>query len=125
MNKTYSKLLCRTVFLSTILMAGSASAGDNIGPMPVRLGQADTFAILSQSGIPDVYRSALAGAQPCTVNDATFLTAAVGDMGYADDAAAGTLNQANATQLTLEGDAQAQNISWQVAGATTLATYAF
>ena len=205
MNKTYSKMLCRTALLSTIFMAGSASAG-GIGPMPVNLGQADTFANLSQSGITDVYRSAIVGdvgtspisgaalllsceevsgdiytvdadgPQPCAVNDATFLTAAVGDMGYAyDDAAgrvspdfielgageiggltlapglynwstdlvistdvtisgskddvwilqvAGTLDQADATQVTLEGGAQAKNIFWQVAGATTLGTNA-
>jgi hypothetical protein len=205
MNKTYSKILCRTVLLSSILMAASASAG-GIGPMPVSLGQADTFAILSQTGITDVYRSAVvgdvgtspitgaallltceevsgniytvdaAGPQPCSVPDATFLTAAVGDMGYAyDDAAgrtspdflelgageiggltlapglynwstnlmlssditisggpddvwilqvAGNLNQANATRVTLAGGAQAKNIFWQVAGATTLGTNA-
>jgi hypothetical protein len=205
MNKAYSKILCGTLLLSSILLAGSASAG-GIGPMPVSLGQADTFAILSQTGITNVYRSTVvgdvgtspitgaailltceevtgdiyavdeAGPQPCSVMDPTFLTAAVGDMGYAyDDAAgrtspdflelgageiggltlapglytwssnlmissdvtisggpddvwifqvAGTLNQAPSTQVTLEGGAQAQNIFWQVAGATTLGTNA-
>ncbi len=141
MHKTYSKMLCRTALLSTIFMAGSASAG-GIGPMPVNLGQADTSVLLSQSGITDVYRSAIvgdvgtspitgaillltcgevsgniytvdtAGPQPCALNDATFLTEAVGDMGYAYDDAEGTLNQS-------------KNISWQVAGATTLRTCAF
>lgn len=204
MTKKYSKMLFQTVLLSSIFMAGSASAG--IGPMPVNLGQAGTFAILSQTGITNVYRSAIvgdvgtspitgaallltcgevsgniytvdaAGPLPCATTDATFLTSAVGDMGFAyDDAAgrpdpdfselgageiggltltpglykwttdllistdvtlsggpddvwilqvAGTLNQANATRVTLAGGALAKNIFWQVAGATTLGTNA-
>jgi hypothetical protein len=80
---------------------------------PVNLGTAGTFAILSESGITDVYASAIvgdvgtspitgaallltcgevtgkiyvvdaAGPLPCAINDATTLTAAVGDMGTA------------------------------------------
>jgi hypothetical protein len=80
------------------------------GPAPVTLGTAGEFAILSKSGITDVYASAVtgnvgtspitgaallltcgevtgkivvvdaAGPLPCAVNDATSLTAAVGDM---------------------------------------------
>ena len=80
---------------------------------PVNLGTAGTFAILSKTGITDVYASAIvgnvgtspitgaallltcgevtgkiyvvdaAGPLPCAVNDATKLTAAVGDMGTA------------------------------------------
>jgi hypothetical protein len=80
---------------------------------PVNLGTAGTFAILSKTGITDVYKSAIvgdvgtspitgaallltcgevvgkifvvdaAGPLPCAVNDATTLTAAVGDMGAA------------------------------------------
>jgi len=38
--------------------------------------------------------------------------------------AAGTLNQANATRVTLAGGALAKNIFWQVAGAVTLGTNA-
>jgi len=117
MTKKYSKMLFQTVLLSSIFMAGSASAG--IGPMPVSLGQAGTFAILSQTGITNVYRSAIvgdvgtspitgaallltcgevsgniytvdaAGPLPCATTDATFLTSAVGDMGFAYDDAAG------------------------------------
>ena len=37
---------------------------------------------------------------------------------------AGTLNQANATHVTLAGGALAKNIFWQVAGAVTLGTTA-
>ena len=33
----------------------------NIGPAPVSLGTAGTFAILSKSGITDVYKSAITG----------------------------------------------------------------
>jgi hypothetical protein len=110
------------------------------------------------------------------VTDASFLTLAVGDMGFAyDDAAgrqspditelgagqiggltlapglykwstglliskdvtlsggpndvwifqvAGTLNQANATRVTLTNGALAKNVFWQVAGAVTLGTTA-
>jgi hypothetical protein len=36
---------------------------------------------------------------------------------------AGTLNTSSATKVILEGGAQAKNIFWQVAGATTLGTY--
>jgi hypothetical protein len=36
---------------------------------------------------------------------------------------AGTLNISSATTVILEGGAQAKNIFWQVAGATTLGTY--
>jgi hypothetical protein len=92
--------------------SGSASAsltGTGIGPAPVRLGTAGSFAILSKTGITDVYASAVTGdvgtspitgaalllscgevtgkiyvvdasGPPCAVNDATSLTAAVGDM---------------------------------------------
>ena len=80
---------------------------------PVNLGSAGTFTILSKSGITDVYRSAIvgdvgtspitgaamlltcdevtgkifvvdaAGPLPCAINDATTLTAAIGDMNTA------------------------------------------
>ncbi len=89
--------------------ASHSSAQLGIGPAPVGLGTAGTFAILSKSGITDVYASAVNGnvgtspitgaalllsctevtgrifvvdaaGPPCATNDATFLTAAVGDM---------------------------------------------
>jgi hypothetical protein len=88
------------------------------GQQSVNLGTAGTFAILSKTGVTDVYASAItgdvgtspitgaamlltcgevsgkifvvdaAGPLPCAVNDATTLTAAVGDMqtGYLDAA---------------------------------------
>ena len=91
---------------------GSASHSEaqlGIGPAPVRLGSAGTFAILSKTGITDVYASAVTGdvgtspitgaalllsctevtgrifvvdaAGPaCAINDATTLTASVLDM---------------------------------------------
>ena len=187
----------------------TAGAGTNLmgsGPAPVSLGSAGRFTILSQSGITDVYASAItgnvgtspitgaalllscgevtgtiftvdaAGPLPCAVNDATGLTAAVLDMGTAyDDASgrvspnftelgagevggltlvpglykwgtgllistdvtlsgcpndvwifqvAGTLNQANATRVTLAGGALPKNIFWVVAGAVTIGTTA-
>ena len=37
---------------------------------------------------------------------------------------AGTLNQANATRVTLAGGARPQNIFWQVAGSATIGTTA-
>jgi len=204
-SRKYSKKLILGALLS-ILVAGSASAGSGNGPKPVNLGDAGNFAILSQSGITDVYRSAIvgdvgtspitgaailltcgevsgtiftvdmAGPLPCSINDATYLTTVVGDMGFAyNDAAgrlspdftelgageiggltltpglykwttglmistdvtlsggpddvwifqvAGTMNQANSTRVTLAKGAQAKNIFWQVAGATTIGTNA-
>ena len=203
--KISSKKLVLGALLS-IFVAASANAETGNGPKPVRLGEASSFAILSQSGITDVYRSAIvgdvgtspitgaallltcgevsgkiytvdvAGPLPCSLNDATFLTTAVGDMGtaYLDAAGrlspdftelgageiggktltpglykwttglmittdvtlsggpndvwvfqvAGTLNQANSTRVTLANGAQAKNIFWQVAGATTIGTNA-
>lgn len=205
MNKIYSKKLVIALLLG-ICVTGAASANAGDGPMPVNLGTAGTFAILSQTGITDVYRSAIvgdvgtspitgaallltcgevsgnvytvdaAGPLPCAVTADTLLTVAVGDMGFAyNDAAgrlspdftelgageiggltlvpglykwssnllistdvtlsggpddvwilqvAGNMNQANATRVTLAGGAQAKNIIWQVAGATTLGTNA-
>ncbi len=194
-----------------LLSAGLCLATANIaaaqqGPAHVELGSAGTFAILSQSGITDVFASAIlgnvgtspitgaalllqcgevsgnvytvdaAGPLPCAVTDPTFLTSAVRDMGFAyDDAAgrvapdfvelgageiggrtlapglykwssgvsintdvtlsgtvndvwifqvAGTLNQANATRVTLTGGARSRNVFWQVAGAVTIGTTA-
>ena len=119
--KGHSKKLLLAALLG-IFMTGAASADAGVGPAPVSLGAADTFAILSQSGITDVYRSAIvgdvgtspitgaallltcgevsgkiytvdaAGPLPCAVTDATFLTLAVGDMGFAYDDAAGRLS---------------------------------
>jgi len=89
--------------------ASHSSAKLGIGPAPVRLGTAGTFAILSKTGITDVYASAVNGdvgtspitgaalllscgevtgrifvvdaaGPPCAINDATTLTAAVLDM---------------------------------------------
>jgi hypothetical protein len=90
--------------------ASQASRTRGKGPAPVTLGTAGDFVILSKSGITDVYASAVtgnvgtspitgaallltcgevtgkvvvvdaAGPLPCAVNDATSLTAAVGNM---------------------------------------------
>ena len=107
--------------LLLLVAGGSASASSNrgLGPVPVNLGAAGSFAVLSQSGITDVYASAIvgdvgtspitgaallrtcgevsgklytvdaAGPLPCAVNDAAFLSSAVLDMGFAYDDAAG------------------------------------
>ena len=91
------------------------------GPVPISLGKAKGFAVLSQSGITNVFQSAIvgdvgtspitgaallltcgevsgnvytvdaAGPLPCAIADATLLTLAVGDMGFAYDDAAGRL----------------------------------
>jgi len=120
-SKGNSKKLVLAALLG-IFATGGASADAGIGPMPVSLGMADTFAILSQSGITDVYRSAIvgdvgtspitgaallltcgevtgniytvdaAGPLPCAVTAASFLTSAVGDMGFAYDDAAGRIS---------------------------------
>ena len=201
----------RRKYLSTCLLATAtllvgASPAWAASLAPVNLGTAGTFAILSKTGVTDVYASAItgnvgtspitgaallltcgevagkiyvvdaAGPLPCAVNDATFLTSAVGAMetAYLDAAGrtspdftelgageiggltlapglykwgtgvlvstdvtlsggpndvwifqvAGTLNQANATRVTLAGGALAKNIFWQVAGAVTIGTTA-
>ena len=185
---------------------GSATSSQlGIGPAPVNLRSAGTFAILSKTGITDVYASAVNGdvgtspitgaalllscsevtgrifvvdaAGPaCATNDATTLTAAVLDMetAYLDAEGrvspdhtelgageiggltltpglykwgtsllisndvtlaggpndvwifqvAGTMDQANATRVTLTGGALAKNIYWQVAGAVSIGTTA-
>ena len=200
------KALTYSMALLLVVGASASVSAGGIGPAPVDLGTAGTFAILSKTGITDVYASAVkgnvgtspitgaallltcgevrgqvftvdaAGPLPCAVNDATLLTAAVGDMEFAyNDAAgrvspnftelgageiggltlsaglykwgtgvlittdvtlsggpndvwifqvAGTLNQANATRVTLAGGALAKNIFWQVAGAVTIGTTA-
>ena len=113
--KTHSNKLFMAALLG-IFAAGVANAD---GPAPVDLGDAGGFAILSQTGITNVYRSKIvgdvgtspitgaalllkckeitgdvytvdaAGPLPCSTTDATFLTSATGDMGFAYDDAAG------------------------------------
>ena len=189
-----------------LVVCGSAYAEGGSYRSPVSLASAGNFTILSKTGITDVYASPIvgnvgtspitgaallltcgevtgkvyvvdaAGPLPCAINDATTLTLAVGDMGFAyDDAAgrvspdftelgageiggltlapglykwgtgllittdvtlaggpndvwifqvAGTLNQGNATRITLAGGALPKNIFWQVAGAVTIGTTA-
>lgn len=126
---TASALNLNTSYTATVSMAAENAGGtalDNpvvwsftTGPVastaqaPVSLGTAGTFAILSKTGITDVYASAItgnvgtspitgaallltcgevsgniyvvdaAGPLPCAIDDATTLTAAVGDMGTA------------------------------------------
>lgn len=119
-RKSHSKML----LLAAILGSGTVSAGaaEGNGPAPVSLGDAGAFAILSQSGITNVYESTIvgdvgtspitgaallltcgevsgkvytvdaAGPLPCAVPDATRLTSAVGDLGSAYDDAAGRLS---------------------------------
>ncbi|MCU1385155.1 MAG: hypothetical protein JWL71_3852 [Acidobacteria bacterium] len=203
---TWSMAVLLLVVCGSVTGRAASTDDTGSGPVPVSLGSAGRFAILSKTGITDVYASAIvgdvgtspitgaallltcgevsgrtftvdaAGPLPCAINDATFLTAAVGDMGFAyDDAAgrlypdvtelgageiggrtlqpglykwgtgvlittdvtfaggpndvwilqvAGTLNQGNATRVTLAGGAQAKNIFWQVAGGVTIGTTA-
>ncbi|TFB96143.1 ice-binding family protein [Cryobacterium sp. HLT2-28] len=102
-------------------IAGSASA-TGLPQAPVELGTAGTFAILSQTGVTDVYASAVNGnvgaspitgaailltcpevqtgtifsvdaaGPPCEVTAPSFLTTVVGDMGIAYGDAAGRVN---------------------------------
>ncbi|MBA6390745.1 DUF3494 domain-containing protein [Colwellia sp. BRX10-3] len=99
------------------LFAGNVFASE--GPSSVYLGSAGTFAVLSKTGITDVYRSAIvgnvgtspitgaalllscdevtgnvytvdaAGPLPCAINSPGLLGSAVGDMGFAYNDAAG------------------------------------
>ena len=114
-----NKPLIWSTALLMLIAGGSASGQSGLGPVPVNLGTAGTFAILSKSGITDVYASAIvgdvgtspitgaallltcgevsgklyvvdaAGPLPCATNDASFLDSAVLDMGFAYDDAAG------------------------------------
>ena len=106
---------------ASVLEARVSAAQLGVGPAPVRLGSSGTFAILSKSGITDVYASAVKGdvgtspitgaalllacdevtgrmfvvdaAGPaCAINDATTLTAAVSDMETAYNDAAGRVS---------------------------------
>ena len=111
------RLMWSTALL--VIVSGSASAQQGNGPPPVYLGTAGTFVILTKTGITDVYASAVtgdvgvspitgaallltcaevsgnvytvdaAGPLPCTVTNPSFLTRAVGDMGFAYNDAAG------------------------------------
>jgi hypothetical protein len=114
LKKNLNKLLLPLVIGG--LFAGNAMAA---GPTAVNLKSAGSFTILSQTGITDVYRSAIvgdvgtspitgaalllncnevtgaiytvdtAGPAPCAINSASYLELAVGDMGFAYDDAAG------------------------------------
>ena len=102
-----------------LVASGIGIAGDGVGPAPVNLGNASTFAILTKTGITDVYASSVvgdvgtspitgaalllscgevsgmvytvdaAGPLPCAVTNATLLTLAIGDMEFAYNDAAG------------------------------------
>jgi Ice-binding-like len=104
-----------------LVVCGSGIAGENtgIGPVPVYLGKAGDFAILTKTGITDVFASVVqgdvgtspitgaavlltcgevsgklytvdaAGPLPCAVTDPSLLTLAVGDMQLAYVDAAG------------------------------------
>ncbi len=107
-NRSFTPLKIISALLLTTFAAAHAIAA--APEAPVYLGAAGTFAILSKTGVTDVYASAItgnvgsspitgaailvtctevagviisvdaAGPLPCTVTNASFLTAAVGDM---------------------------------------------
>lgn len=112
-HKALLPLLISGLFAGNVLAAG---------PYPVYLGSTGSFAILSQTGITDVYRSAIvgdvgtspitgaallltcaevtgniytvdaAGPLPCSTNSPSLLSTAVGDMGFAYADAAGRMS---------------------------------
>ena len=100
--KGYSKKFLLAALLG-VFVIGAASADAGSGPAPVSLGTADTFAILSQSGITDVYRSAIVGdVGTSPITGAALLLACdevVGTM-YAVDAAGPACSVAAASLLT-------------------------
>ena len=109
-SKSFLKPSMRSMAALLAAVALGTSAFAFAGQPPVSLGAAGTFAILSKTGVTDVYASAItgdvgsspitgaailvtctevtgtivavdaAGPLPCTVNNASFLTLAVGDM---------------------------------------------
>ena len=110
LTKSPSKLRHRTLAITLAAVAFSTSSAAMAGLAPVDLGSAGTFAILTKTGVTNVYASAVtgnvgsspitgaailvtctevsgtifsvdaAGPLPCTVNSAPFLTLAVLDM---------------------------------------------
>jgi hypothetical protein len=108
-------------FGAMALCLTTASLAAAQGPVPVALGSAGTFALVSKTGVTDVYASAIvgnvgtspitgaallltcgevsgtiysvdaAGPGPCAVTDAVFLTQVVLDMQFAYDDAAGRI----------------------------------
>ena len=104
---------------AALCLTSATSAAAQQGPAPVHLGAAGTFAIVSKSGITDVYASSIvgnvgtspitgaallltcgevvgkiytvdaAGPVPCAITDPTSMTQVVGDMGFAYNDAAG------------------------------------
>lgn len=117
--KNHSKKILLPLLISGLL-AGNVFAGE--GPASVYLGSAGSFAVLSQTGVTDVYRSAIvgdvgtspitgaalllncdevtgniytvdaAGPLPCASTSPSLLGSAVGDMGFAYDDAAGRVS---------------------------------
>ena len=113
------------IAIISLLAVGTTGAAAAAPETPVNLGSAGNFTILSESGITDVFRTSVdgnvgtspitgaallltceevngiiytvdaAGPLPCSISDATRLTAAVGDMEAAyNDAAGRTLPDA-------------------------------
>ncbi|MBF0134061.1 MAG: DUF3494 domain-containing protein [Magnetococcales bacterium] len=126
-SKKYSKMLILSAIFASFLVAStSAIAAGSL--MPVSLGKAGTFAILSKAGITNVFRSSVvgdvgtspitgasllltcdevvgkvytvteAGPLPCTVINPSLLNMAVSDMEAAYTDAAGR-NSPNSTEL--------------------------
>ncbi len=134
---SFESLFKSSPLLMALLLAGcggsdlgaiQSSSSTRAGPAPVSLGKAGTFAILSKSGVTDVYASAIsgdvgtspitgaalllacvevtgkmyvvdaAGPPPCAVSNAPFLTGAIGDMELAYLDAAGRVSP-NFTEL--------------------------
>ncbi|MBF0165811.1 MAG: DUF3494 domain-containing protein [Magnetococcales bacterium] len=128
---TKSKKNSKMMILAAVLASSVAAIASTVtagGVMPVSLGKAGTFAILSKSGITDVFRSSVtgdvgtspitgaallltceevvgkvytvtaAGPLPCTISDPSFLTMAVSDMEAAYTDAAGRTSP-NFTEL--------------------------
>ena len=110
---TKAKSAGGTAMVDSVVWSFTTRAIPFTAHTPVSLGTAGTFAILSKTGITDVYKSAItgnvgtspitgaamhltcgevsgkiyvvdaAGPLPCAISDATSLTAAIGDMGTA------------------------------------------
>jgi hypothetical protein len=110
---TMAKSAGGTAMVNSVVWSFTTRAIPFTAHTPVNLGTAGTFAVLSETGITDVYASAITGdvgtspitgaalqlscgevsgkvyvvdstgPLPCAINDAALLTAAIGDMGTA------------------------------------------
>lgn len=123
------------VFRSTSSMVTLTSPDRPSAHPAVNLRTAGSFAVLTKTGITDVFASTIrgnVGASPITGSAIGLMCPEVTETIFSVDVGpcrfifqvAGTLTQAAAKKVILTGGAQARNVFWQTAGAVTIGTTA-